>query len=177
MPGPRRPMISMTAATGLVDAIEAAGGDCEQVLRPVGLDRVRLANPQGFMPCAQFAWILDEAARVTGDDCFGLHFGARFHPKDAGAVTYVVVHSPTIGAAIANAGRYLRVHNQGAAVAYVRQPPRAYLQHTLFGVPPELRRQHAEYSMALAVSTVRLMAGSDWAPLEVQFEHKAPGET
>lgn len=177
MPGLRKPMISLAAATGLVEAIEAAGGDIERVLRPLHLDRKRLVDAHGFMPCADFARLLEEAAAVTGDDCFGLHFGARFNPKDAGPLAYVILHSPTIGVAIANAGRYLRVHNQGARVAYAREPPLAYLQHALAGVPAELRRQHAEYSLAVALRTVRLMAGSTWSPLEVQFEHKAPADT
>jgi len=170
-------VISLAAATGLVEAIEAAGGDVERALRPLGLDRRRLVNAHGFMPSADFARLLEEAAAVTGDDCFGLHFGTRFNPKDVGPLAYVILHSPTVGAAIANAGRYLRVHNTGATVAYVREPPVASLQHLLVGVPVELRRQHAEYSLALALRTVRLMAGSLWSPLEVQFEHKAPPAT
>jgi len=170
-------MISLTAATGLVEAIEAAGADADRVLRALHLERGALADPHGFIPTADFAALLDEAARVTGDDCFGLHYGARFHPKDIGPLAYVVLHSPMIGVAIANVGRYLRVHNQGAAVSYISEPPRAYLQHVLVGVPVELRRQHAEYSLAIGLGTIRLMAGSDWAPLEVQFEHKAPAQT
>jgi len=175
--GLRKPVISLTAATGIVEAIEAGGADADAVLRPFGLDRRRLLNPQGFMPSADFARLLDSAAVATGNDGFGLRFGARFNPKDVGPLTYVILHSPTVGVALANAGRYLRVHNTGAAVAYLRQPPVALLQHELFGVPVELRRQHSEYSLAIALQTVRLMAGSAWSPLEVQFEHKAPADT
>jgi AraC-like DNA-binding protein len=169
-------MISLAAATGLLEAIQAAGVDVEQVLRPLRLDRKRLMNAHGFIASVDFALLLEEAAAATGDDCFGLHFGARFDPRNAGAVAYVVLHSPTIGAAMANAARYLRVHNEGAVVDYVREPPQALLRHVLVAVPPEHRRQHAEYSLALALRTIRLMAGSTWSPLEVQFEHKAPAD-
>ncbi len=175
--GLRKPVISLTAATGIVQAIEDGGGDPDRVLGPFGLDRRRLANPQGFIPSGDFAGVLDAAAMVTGDDCFGLRFGARFNPKDVGPLTYVILHSPTVGVALANAGRYLRVHNTGASVAYLRQPPVALLQHHLFGVPEELRRQHVEYSLAVALQTVRLIAGSAWSPQEVQFEHKQPADT
>ena len=176
MPGSRKPMISLTAATGLAEAIEAAGGDPERALRPLGLDRKRLENPHGYIASADFALLLEEAAAVTGDDCFGLHFGAHFDPKNAGALAYVILHSPTIGAALANAGRYLHVHNEGARVEYVREPPLAYLRHVLVAVPFDHRRQHAEYSLAVGLQTMRLMAGSAWSPLEVQFEHKAPSD-
>jgi AraC-like DNA-binding protein len=175
--GLRKPVISLTAATGIVEAIESGGGDADGVLRHFGLDRRRLANPQGFIPSEDFARLLESAAAATGNDCFGLRFGARFNPKDIGPLAYVILHSPTVGVALANAGRYLRVHNTGATVAYVRQPPVALLQYVLVGVPVELRRQHAEYSLAVALQTVRLMAGSAWSPQEVQFEHKAPADT
>ena len=175
--GGRKPVISLTAATGLVEAIEAAGGDAGRVLGSLGLDRTRLVNAHGFMPSADFGRLLDEAADVTGDDCFGLHFGARFDPRNVGPLAYVILHSPTVGVALANAGRYIRVHNTGATVAYEREPPLAYLRHSFVNVPAEFRRQHAEYSLAVGLRTVRLLAGSAWAPLEVQFEHKAPTDT
>jgi len=175
--GLRKPVISLTAATGIVQAIEDGGGDADRVLHPFGLDRRQLAKPQGFIPSEDFAGLLEAAATATGNDCFGLHFGARFNPKDVGPLTYVILHSPTVGVALANAGRYLRVHNTGATVAYLRKPPIALLQHVLVGVPLELRRQHSEYSLAIALQTVRLMAGSAWSPQEVQFEHKAPIDT
>jgi AraC-like DNA-binding protein len=170
-------MISLAAATGLVEAIEAAGGDVERVLASVHLDRKRLATRHGYIPSADFARLLEEAAAATGDDCFGLHLGARFNPKDTGPLAYVILHAPTIAVALANAARYLRVHNEGAEVEYARRPPLGYLYHQLTGVPSELRRQHAEYSLAIALGTIRLMAGSTWSPLEVQFEHKAPADT
>jgi hypothetical protein len=148
------------------------------VLGPFGLDRRRLAKPQGFIPSEDFAASpRTQRPWLPATTASALRFGARFNPKDVGPLTYVILHSPTVGVALANAGRYLRVHNTGATVSYLRQPPVALLQHHLVGVPVELRRQHAEYSLAVALQTVRLMAGSAWSPQEVQFEHKQPADT
>src|SRR4029450_5650879 len=102
----RTPLISLTAATGLLEAIEAAGANPEQTPRSVGLTPAAVSKPDGFIPCAQFARLLDEAAHATGDDCFGLHFGERFNPKDAGPVAYVMINSPTIQAGFQDAARY-----------------------------------------------------------------------
>lgn len=172
----RRPAISLAAATGLVDAIEVAGGDPDQVLRPLGLDREDLASPHGFIAAADFARILETAARATGDECFGLHFGERFHPKDIGALVYVVLNAPTFAVGFEDVARYLRVHNQAAQASFVAGPARSYLRHAL-DLPAEIRRQHTECSLAVGLGTIRLMAGSEWAPLEVQLEHPAPSDT
>jgi len=75
---PTRSRISLTATIGLIDAVSAAGGDPEAVLRAAGVDRSILANLHGFIPCATFAHSLEVAATMTGDECFGLHFGERY---------------------------------------------------------------------------------------------------
>ena len=172
----RRPLISLTAATGLLEAIEAAGGNPEQIARSVGLTPAAVSKPDGFISCAQFARLLHEAAHATGDDCFGLHFGEHFNPKDAGSVAYVMINSPTIEAGFQNVGRYLSVHNQAAKVSFGVDGRFAYARHVLVDPGIEAPRQHNEYSMAMALNMVRLMAGSSWAPLETHFAHLDPGQ-
>src|SRR5262245_31956344 len=113
----RKPMIALTATIGLADAVAARGGDIDRVLRSVGLARSILDDQRGFMACRDFARLLDVAAQDTGDPCFGLHFGAQFQPKNLGAVSYVALNSPTVGAAIENIARYERVHNEAADVS------------------------------------------------------------
>ena len=76
-----RPMIAATVATGFLGAIRSAGADPEVVLRNVGLDNSLVSNADGFLPCAVYARALEEAARLTSDSCFGLHFGERANPK------------------------------------------------------------------------------------------------
>ena len=83
-----RPMISVAATTGLLEAIGSAGANPDQILHAVELDRVALSDPEDFIPCSLFARILEEAARATGDPCFGLHFGERFNIKNIGPLTY-----------------------------------------------------------------------------------------
>ena len=170
-------MTSLSATLGLTEAIEAAGGDADQILGTFGLDRAAVADPHGFIPSIDFARLLEEAARATGDPCFGLHFGERYHPKDAGVLAYVVLNSPTMAAGFENVARYLRLHNEAATVTFVRGSRWAYLRHVLADIPLQDRRQHTEYSMAVGLGTIRLMAGSEWVPVEAQFEHQAPSDT
>jgi AraC-like DNA-binding protein len=172
----RRLSISLSATTGLLEAIETAGGNPEQVVRAAGLSRATMSKPDGFIPCARFARLLDEAARVTRDDCFGLHFGERFNPKDVGPLAYVLINSPTIETGLQNAARYLRVHNQAAKVSFGVDGRFAYARHVLADPAIEAPRQHNEYSMAVALNMIRLMAGSGWAPVEAQFAHPAPAQ-
>src|SRR5262249_53918533 len=171
------PMISSAVAAGLAEAIEAAGQDADAVLRSVGLNRAVVTDRHSFFPSAAFTLALEEAARVTGDDSFGLHFGERYTPKDLGAPVYVGLNAPTMAAGFENIARYLRIYNEAATVSFVRHDRYAYLKYGLRGVPLQQRRQHEEWALTVGMGIIRMMAGSDWRPGEGQFEHEAPVRT
>jgi hypothetical protein len=84
-------MISLTAATGLIDAITAGGGDPDAVLSSLGLTRQAVSNPMGVIPSSDFTRLLEAAAQATHDVCFGLHFAEHYQPKNIGPLTYVVL--------------------------------------------------------------------------------------
>ncbi len=169
-----KPMISVAAMSGLVETLRAAGADPDQFLQTFELDRSVLANAEGFIPCAVFARILEEAARATGDDCFGLHFGERFNPKNIGPLAYAVLNSPTVGEADAQVARYIKLYNQAGQASVIIEGQRAYMRYVLADLDIPTARQQNEYGMAVRLNTIRMMVGSQWAPLEVQFAHEKP---
>jgi AraC-like DNA-binding protein len=171
-----KPMISIGATAGLLEAITAAGGNPDQILEAWNLDRSVFSKSEGFIPCSTFAGILRDAAQMTGDDCFGLHFGESFHPKNIGPLAYVALNSPTIGAGIQNVERYLHVYDSSAKWFFTAEGNRGYIRYVLtVGIEP--LRQSNEHGMTLVVNTLRMMVGSQWAPQEVQFAHEAPEQT
>jgi AraC-like DNA-binding protein len=172
-----RPLISIAATTGLLEAITAAGGNPEEILQGFGLDRSVFAKSEGFIPCSAFAGILRETARSTGDDCFGLHFAERFNPKNIGPLVYVALNSPTIGAGIQNVERYLHVYDSSAKWFFTAEGDRGYIRFVLTGLGIEPLRQSNEHGMALVINTLRMMVGSQWAPQEVHFAHEVPEQT
>jgi AraC-like DNA-binding protein len=164
-------MVSVSVTTGLCDAIAAAGGQTDRVLRSAGVERSLLLRPHGFIRSSAFSRLLEESARSTGDSCFGLNFGARFDPEDIGILTYVIVNSPTVAAALRNVERYLHVHNHAPRVSFRIEGCRAYLRYLLTSAGNGTIRQHNEYSMAVLVRTLRAAAGEAWMPQEIQFTH------
>jgi AraC-like DNA-binding protein len=171
-----RPMISIAATAGLLKAITAADGNPDQILHKLGIERAAFSNPDGFIPSSIFAGVLEEAARVTADDCFGLHLGERFNPKNVGPLMYVALNSPTIGAGLENVGRYQRVLNEAAKWFFTVEGDRGYIRFRLTDLGIAAPRQHHECSMAVALNTFRIMVGSQWVPQEVQFAHEAPAQ-
>jgi AraC-like DNA-binding protein len=169
-----RPMISLAAATGLFEAITARGGDPDQVLRKFGIDRSAFSEPEGFISSSIFAGILEEAAQATADDCFGLHLGENYNPRNIGPLVYVVLNSPTIRAGIENFERYLQVYNEAAKWFFTTEDNRGYIRYLLTDLGINSLRHSNEHGMTIAFNMLRMMVGSHWAPKEVQFVHEAP---
>src|SRR5918996_2996371 len=101
---PAKPMILVAATTGLLRAIGTAGANPDQILSMFGLERSVFTDPDGFISVSIFARILEQVARAGGDDCFGLHFGEQYNPKNIGPLAYVVLNSPTIALGLETAG-------------------------------------------------------------------------
>ena len=99
-----------------------------------------------------------------GDDCFGLHFGERFNPKNIGPLAYAVLNSPTVGEADAQVARYIKLYNQAAQASVIIEGQRAYMRYVLTGLDIPTARQQNEYGMAVLLNTIRMMVGSQWAP-------------
>jgi AraC-like DNA-binding protein len=171
------PMISVAAATGLLEAISARGGDPDQILRRFGIERSAFSEPEGFIRSSTFAGVLEEAAQATADDCFGLHFGENYNPRNIGPLVYVVLNSPTIRAGIENFERYLHVYNEAAKWFFTWEGNRGYIRYLLTDLGIKSLRHSNEHGITIAVNTLRMMVGSEWAPMEVQFAHEAPEQT
>jgi AraC-like DNA-binding protein len=172
-----RPAISVAAATGLSEAISAAGADPDPVLRSVGLHPSVLSNAEKFIPCSIFARLLEEAARAASDNYFGLHFGERFNPKNIGPLTYIVLNSPTVGVADQHVARFLKLYNQAAKTSSSITGDYALMEYVLCDLGIGVPRHQNEYSMVVRLNTIRMMVGSQWTPVEVQFAHEAPEQT
>jgi AraC-like DNA-binding protein len=170
-------MISVAAATGLLEAIAARGGDPDQILRKFEIDRSAFSEPEGFIPSSIFAGILEAAAQGTADDCFGLHLGENYNPRNIGPLVYVVLNSPTIRAGIENFERYLQVYNEAAKWFFTWEGNRGYIRYLLTDLGINSLRQSNEHGMTIAFNMLRMMVGSHWAPKEVQFAHEAPKQT
>lgn len=168
-----KPLISATVMIGLAQAIDDAGAKADEVLRDLDIDPALLSRTDGFIPCASFARILETTARRTGNEVFGLHFGARSNPKNIGCLAYAVMNSPTVAAAFETAGRYIHLHNEAARLAFAEDQSLGYWSYTLKELHSEGSRQLIDYGMAAALNTIRAMVGSAWSPREVHFAHQA----
>src|ERR1044071_6294125 len=169
-----QPVISVAATGGLLPSITAAHGNIDEILEAAGANRQVFSDPEGFIPTSLFSSVLEQAAHRTGDHLFGLHFGERYNPKLLGPLTYVVLNSPTIAAAIENAERYLTIHNRAAQLSLRREERGALLEDKLMStISDDARRQQQECSMTVLLNILKMMMGIQWTPSSSSLEYSA----
>lgn len=176
MPAARIPStLGVRGLLPVVAGLRALGHDPAPILAAVGLDPAVLGDPDGRVPAAQVMQVLATGVTQTGDDHLGLHLAARA-PLDAFDVhTYVVLSSPTLGAAYERLARYQRLIHDAARVELRREGRLATLRHTLPG-GLAIPRQSAEFVVAAWLRAGRAAIGEEWAPAEVRFAHPPPAD-
>ncbi len=165
------------AATGLLEAVTAGGGRAERVLAAAGLRRADFVDPDRMIPSERLLVLFDAAAVELADDAFGLHLGETYDFNAIGALSYAVLHAPSVGTALANFERYGRTSWQGIRLALEVAGPEARLAHDVGAPGRERARHYAEGAAVVGLRLMRRLIAADWSPREIRFAHARPPRT
>lgn len=104
--------------------------------------------------------LLDEAARVTADPCFGVHAAELYQPG-AHVFEYLALNSPTLGDLLTRVCRYYRLIIDAAAPVLEIEGDMARWHFRMPGHEP------VPTQLAQLVITTAVLAGRRWMGLEV----------
>lgn len=168
--------ISVKAAGKIIAATADAGIAPEELCRAVQLDSSALEPADNRIPFAQLIMLYEHAARLTGDDAFGLRVGERSSPKMYDVLGYVTMNSRTFGEALNRLIRYQQIWTDAVTFSLEIADSTAHLSYIyrIGNLSPEERRQESENMMSAIVRFGRMVTGVDWTPREVNFEHEQP---
>ncbi|MNO77692.1 HTH-type transcriptional regulator VirS [compost metagenome] len=162
------------AASGLDGFITAQGGDLDSVLGRAGVDPERLRHPTLSLALTSYCEVLEEAARQSGCDNFGLRYGQQFQPQALGLLGYVGLCSEDLEAALKNFAAAFPYHQHNTLIRLVDCGECYRFDYQVRHGAILDRRQDAELTMGMAVNLLRHVLGRDWAPRAVGFEHARP---
>jgi AraC-like DNA-binding protein len=155
----------VAAAAGRARAVDL----CDAVeLEPAALD-----DPSARLPLSQLAGMYEAAARLTGDDSFGLHVGSRVDPCSFGACGYIAANSATVGQAFSRLPRYLPLWTAGAGFRLEAEGRGARLSWEYFDHSIGETRHDCEMTLSAAAG-IGFLGARDWRPREVHLQHAPP---
>ena len=154
------------------------GVSAEQLIAAAGIDARRIGDRDASIDQLQWVSLLEAAAEATGDPCFGIELALQTPWHDLGVLGYVVQNSPTAGAALENAARYLAVQQTGGRLVLDAGARAARFTYSMVDARIRDYGQNAEGLFAMAVRIIREATRDPrWAPREVQFAHAGPHDT
>lgn len=173
---PRVHTITIKAVGKVVDAARACRVPPEELYRAINLDPALLDDADNRIPYAQLIALYEEAARLTGDEAFGLHLSEHTSEKVFDLLGYVLMSSPTLGEALHRIVRYHPIWNDGAEYVVETENEWVHLGYRYLSPRAEARRHDCEMTLAITLRFGRIATGVDWTPREVSFEHEQPAD-
>ncbi|MFF7706605.1 AraC family transcriptional regulator ligand-binding domain-containing protein [Pseudomonas sp. NPDC007930] len=164
------------AASGLDRFILGHGGDLDRVFGHAGIDPEQLRHPTLSLALPNYCQVLEEAARQTGCDNFGLRYGQQFTPQALGLLGYVGLCSGTLEEALVNFAEAFPLHQHDTLIALQDQGECYRFDYQVRHAAIGQCRQDAELTLGMALNLVRHALGPHWAPREVHFEHARPAD-
>ncbi len=162
-----------SVTVGLEEFIDAQGGRSTEVLSRAGLKRGLYQQPNRHISLKRYCDSMHEAARSTGNEHFGLSFGAQFAPEGLGLFGYYAITSPDLRSAIDGMQQYFHVFQRNSLLQLTTHQGICQLEYRLLDGDIMDRRQDAELTIGMLNNVLKRGMGEHWSPLAVHFQHPA----
>ncbi len=165
------------AILAVVGFATTAGIPPPVLLSAAQLDPRLLAGPDTDLLHSQELRLWEEAARLTGDQDFGLHLAEWIVARSEelfDVLAFAVRSCATLGEHYRLAGRYLRLVHQGIYLQLEEESDVARLVHGHYQEPSTPPRHPVEGMLAVALLQGRRAIGEEFAPQAVCFQHARP---
>ncbi|MBN8508701.1 MAG: AraC family transcriptional regulator [Burkholderiales bacterium] len=158
---------------GYVALMDELGADPRPLLRRHGLGLAQLADEDAQLPLAAVLDLMEDSARLTGCDDFGLRLARRQDISQLGPVALAMQNCPSVADALDCLARYLFVQSPGIAMSLHRpgQPGAGTidLRYHITAPGRQFPRQAYDQGMAVAHHMLGLLAGSRYRLLAVSL--------
>ncbi|UNK49700.1 AraC family transcriptional regulator [Lysobacter sp. S4-A87] len=170
-------MSSLIRAATLKNYFEVAqqlGLNPQPLLRAAGLSRTMLSDPERRIPAAAAVKLLEDSARQTGCDTFGLRMAESRQLSDFGVVSLLLIHQPTLRDALMTTMKYRHLLNELLAIHVEERGRTVVIREEFVPGPGPTSRQAIELALGALYRLCGFLLGPHWKPHSVNFTHGGP---
>lgn len=172
----RQPTLFARFAGRVLDVAAAHGADPAALRRAAGMEGMDLASPEQRVPLLALYTLLEEAVAATRCPLFGVKVATGVDIGMFDALGFLVLTSPTFGAAMQRTLDYQRLWNDGERYSLVMEAGRAHLRYEPYGPERPAHRHMAEmFAFDVGCNGVQLL-GDAAPPLAVRFRGEPPAD-
>lgn len=168
-------LVRAACLTHYAEVAQACGLNPLRMLLDVQLSPSVLQEPDLMIPGDKVGRLLQNSARQSGNESFGLCMASSRLLSNLGPVGLLIRDQQTLRDSLQLLVRYLATLNSALSLVIEEAGETVILRtHLLSGRAGEPTRQRVELAMGVVVRVIRQLIGRDWQPRRVYFEHTAP---
>jgi AraC-like DNA-binding protein len=146
----------------------------QPLLHAVGLSRTMLADPERRIPAAAAVRLLEDSARASGCDTFGLRMAESRQLSDFGVASLLLIHQPTLRDALVTTMQYRHLLNELLAIHMEERGKTVVIREEFVTDTGSSTRQAIELALGALYRLCVFLLGPHWKPHSVNFTHAAP---
>jgi AraC-like DNA-binding protein len=167
-------LIRSASLTHYAEIARSVGIDPKAMLKQARLPLHCLENPDLRIAVAGVRRLLEDSAKVSGAEEFGLRLAERGGFSTLGPVALVVREQATVGAAIEALARYIHIQDEAMRLEIDRRDDLVTIAMFLRGGHQRATRQSTELALGRVHRIIAMLFPEQWRPLEVHFAHAPP---
>jgi AraC-like DNA-binding protein len=170
-------MLTLTRSASLTDyepVARSLGLDPFRMLRMAKLPAGVLDDPNLLISVDSVGWLLEESARLSGQEAFGLLLAETRSLANLGMLALVIREEPTLRAALRSLVRYMRLHNGGVQLRLEDLGDIVLLHVVVSAQSHSVWRQAVEMSIGIGLRTLRMLIRNTFSPISISFTHERP---
>jgi len=165
-------LVRAAALTHFSEVMRGLGGDPDGCMRRVGLRPALVSERDQMLDSSLVAGLLEEAARTTHCESFGLRMAQSRQLSNFGAVSLLLMHQPTLRHALLTLIEHVHSLNEALVLQLEDAGEYVILREDYLSMEP--MRQTMELAIGVLFRTCEALLGERWCPQSVCFTHSAP---
>lgn len=147
----------------------------DDILSRHGFSRADLRSPYGRVSLRLYVELMEDAARQTGSDFFGLDLASDFQLPQLGPFYALMSNADTMRTALNMFARFQSAWQTRTSLTVTRDQETTSYAYAIEDPAIWPRRQDAEFTLGAIAMLIRQLGLPRWSPKAVEFEHVLAG--
>jgi len=169
-------LVRAASLTNYLEVSRHVGLNPTPLLAQVGLSAALLADPNRRIPAANVITLLEESARVSGCETFGLRMAESRQLSDFGEISLLLSHQRNLRDALQVIVQYRHLLNDALAIHVEEAGKTVIIREEVINERAPCSRQATELAIGVMLRLCAALLGGQWHPISANFTHAAPAD-
>lgn len=162
--------------TNYLEVARQYGLNTHALMSKAGLNQAVLSDPEQRIPVEAAITLMEESARESGCETFGLRMAELRQLADFGEVSLLLSHQRSLREALQVIVQYRHLLNDSLAIYIEETDKTVIIREEVVSDYPVYSRQAIELAIGVMHRFCAALLGAHWHPIRVNFSHEAPAD-